>query len=161
MQATATKPHPGYDIDAWRAGIPLLASVIPMNGCSQAPQTDRTRAAAERYLESWNRRGMDWEEWMAEVNLARTAFARLINASPDEIAVFASVSDATSALASALEFAGHRRRIVVSEAEFPTIGHVWLAQQRRGARVSWVPLRDGRCDAADYDPLIDGAMATT
>ena len=146
--------HPGYDLAAWRARIPLLASLIPMNNCSQAPQADATRAAAERYLESWNRRGMDWDEWMEEVRLAKQAFAMLINASVDDIAVFSSVSEATSAVASALSFSGDRRHVVVTEAEFPTIGHVWLAQERRGARVMWVPVREGRVDLADYDAAL-------
>src|SRR5438067_4301048 len=95
---------PPYDIEAWRRRIPLLASMIPMNNCSQAPQTDVTRAAAMRYLDSWNRSGMDWDAWMDEVRLAKQEFATLVNASPDEIAVFSSVSEATSAVASALDF---------------------------------------------------------
>src|SRR5881394_438140 len=99
---------PQYDIDAWRKRIPLLASLIPMNNCSQAPQTDWTRAAADRYLASWNDSGMDWDAWVAEVQLAKEEFARLINASPDEIAVFSSVSEATSAVASTFDFAGRR-----------------------------------------------------
>ena len=69
---------PVYDIQACRARVPLLASCIPMNNCSQAPQTDATRAAAERYLDSWNRSGMDWDAWMAEVALAKRAFAKLV-----------------------------------------------------------------------------------
>ncbi|HEX9895742.1 MAG TPA: aminotransferase class V-fold PLP-dependent enzyme [Gemmatimonadales bacterium] len=142
----------------WRGRIPLLASHIPMNHCSQAPLTDLTRAAAERYLESWNRTGMDWDAWMEEVRRAKQDFARLVNASPDEIAVFSSVSEATSAVASALEFT-HRPKVVVSEAEFPGVGQVWLAQQRRGARVVWVPLRGGTIDPADYDGAIDGDTA--
>ena len=151
-------PAPRYDLDACRKQIPLLASCIPMNNCSQAPQTDITRAAAERYLDSWNRTGMDWDAWMEEVRLAKQAFATLVNASADEIAVFSSVSEATSAVASALDFTG-RRTVVVTEAEFPTIGHVWLAQERRGARVAWVPMRNGAIDPADYDPLLDRETA--
>ena len=149
-------PEPGYDIDAWRRRIPLLASCIPLNNCSQGPQTDLTRAAADRYLESWNRAGMDWDAWMEEVRLAKVAFAALIGAAPDEIAVFSSVSEATSAVASALDFSGRKRRVVVSEMEFPTSGHVWLAQERRGAHVSWVPMRNGMIDTSDYDGVIDG-----
>jgi selenocysteine lyase/cysteine desulfurase len=64
------------------------------------------------------------------------------------------VSEATSAVASALDFSGHRRRVVVSEMEFPTTGHVWLAQQRRGAQVSWVAMHDGAIEPADYDVAI-------
>src|SRR5688572_21757681 len=148
-------PEPGYDIDAWRRRIPLLASCIPMANCSQGPQTDVTRAAAERYLESWNRTGMDWDAWMEEVRRAKVAFASLIGALPDEIAVFSSVSQATSAVASALDFTSGKRRVVVSEMEFPTTGHVWLAQQRRGAQVSWVATHDGMIESSAYDRVID------
>jgi selenocysteine lyase/cysteine desulfurase len=150
---------PSYDLALWRSRIPLLTSMIPMNNCSQAPQTDATRAAAERYLESWNQSGMDWDAWIEEVQLAKQEFARLINASPDEIAVFSSVSEATSAVASAIDFTGDRRKVVVTEAEFPTIGHVWLAQERRGARVAWVPVRSGMISPDAYDAVLDDQTA--
>jgi selenocysteine lyase/cysteine desulfurase len=150
---------PSYDLALWRSRIPLLTSMIPMNNCSQAPQTDATRAAAERYLESWNQSGMDWDAWIEEVQLAKQEFARLINASPDEIAVFSSVSEATSAVASAIDFTGDRRKVVVTEAEFPTIGHVWLAQERRGARVAWVAVRGGMIAADAYDAVLDDQTA--
>ena len=154
-------PTPAYDIAAWRKRIPLISSgtLVPMNNCSQAPQTDATRAAAERYLESWNTSGMDWEAWMTEVALAKREFATLINASPDDIAVFSSVSEATSAVASALDFAGQRRRVVISEAEFPSIGHVWLAQQSRGAEIAWAQVRAGEIHPEAYDGLITDETA--
>src|SRR5688500_10264251 len=98
---------------------------------------------------------MDWDAWMEEVRLAKVAFAALINATPDEIAVFSSVSQATSAVASALDFTSGKRRVVVSEMEFPTTGHVWLAQQRRGAQVSWVATHDGMIESSAYDRVID------
>jgi len=146
---------PPYDIEQWRRRIPLLRTHIPMNNCSQAPQTDATRAAAERYLESWNGSGMDWDAWMSEVALAKAEFATLIGAEPRDVAVFSSVSEAASAVASALDLSNDRRTIVVSEAEFPTIAHVWLAQQPRGARVTWAPVHDGAVDGATYDDVID------
>jgi len=152
-------PEPGYNIDALRRRIPLLASCIPLNNCSQGPQTDATRAAAEQYLESWNRTGMDWEAWIEEVRLAKVAFAALIGASPEDIAVFSSVSEAMSAVASALDFPGKRRRVVLSEIEFPTTGHIWLAQQRRGARVSWVAQHNGVIETSEYEAAIDDDTA--
>jgi len=154
-----TTPRPAYDIDAWRRRIPLLASCIPMNNCSQAPQTDVTRAAAERYLDSWNRNGMDWDAWMAEVALAKDAFAKLIGAATSDIAVFGSVSAAASAVASALDLESERRRIVVSGMEFPGVAHVWLAQGRRGAHVCQIPVRDDVIEPNDYDSLIDERTA--
>ncbi len=150
-----TEPRPAYDIDAWRRNIPILATHIPMNNCSQAPQTDRTRAAAERYLESWNTSGMDWDAWMAEVALAKAEFAKLIGATADDIAVFSSVSEAASAVASAMRFDGARTKVGVSEAEFPTVAHVWLAQRTHGAALSGAPVRDGQIHPAVYDTLVD------
>ena len=47
----------------------------------------------------------------------------------------------------------------MSEAEFPTVAHVWLAQERRGARVAWAPVRDGAIDPAEYDRLVDERTA--
>ena len=159
MIDTARGAAPAYDIDAWRRRIPILASRIPMNNCSQAPQTSLTRAAADAYLESWNTDGMDWDAWVGEAQLAKQEFARLINASADEIAMFSCVSDAVSAVASAIDFSSGRDRVVTTEAEFPTIGHVWLAQEKRGARVSWLPVRDGQIELAGYDAAIDDRTA--
>jgi selenocysteine lyase/cysteine desulfurase len=150
-----TSPTALFDLAAYRRRIPLLRTTIPLNNCSQAPQSDATRAAALAYLDSWDTVGMDWDAWMAEVDRARVAFAALIGAAPDEIAVSSSVSEATSSLASALEPDRKRLRILSTRAEFPTVGHVWLAQGRRGLDVAWVPVTDGVVKIEDYDPLLD------
>ena len=146
---------PRYDLSALRAQIPLLAHTIPLNNCSQAPLTTVTRAAADRFLDEWNRQGMDWETWMAEVELSRRAFATLINADADEVAVMSSVSHAASAVATAIRFDDGRDLVVASGAEFPTVGHVWLAQQKRGARVRWAGVRDGAVPLENYAAAID------
>ncbi|HJR63699.1 MAG TPA: aminotransferase class V-fold PLP-dependent enzyme [Gemmatimonadaceae bacterium] len=151
----AAVPYPQYDLAAWRRRIPLLRTMIPMNNCSQGPLTDATRAAAEAFLGSWDRMGMDWDAWVGEVEEARRAFAALVGASHDEIAVCSSVSQATSIIASALDWSGDRNVVVPTEAEFPTVGHVWLAQERRGARVVWVPAHDGVVRLEDFDRVMD------
>ena len=148
-------PAPRFDLSALRAQIPLLDHAIPLNNCSQAPLTSVTRDAAARYMDSWATRGMDWDAWMGEVELCRAAFAAMINASPDEVGVVSSVSHATSAIATALRFDKGRDVIVASGAEFPTVGHVWLAQEARGAHVRWVDVRDGAVPFESYESTID------
>jgi len=147
--------NPAYDIDAVRRRIPSLEHLIPMNNCSQAPQMDLTRAAAERYLDSWLEKGMDWEGWMAEVEAARASFACLIGADTDEVAVGSSVSQLTSSLASALNYHGERDKVVVTEGEFPTVAQVWRAQERRGARIAWVSARNGIIPLEGYPGTLD------
>lgn len=148
-------PTPDYDLDLWRRQVPLLDRYVPMNHCSQAPLTVRTRAAAEAYLASWDREGMDWPRWIEEVERARSAFAALINASPDHVAVTTSVSAATATVAGALDFAGRRSGVLASGAEFPTVGHVWLAHEQRGARVEWVNVEEGVVPLERYHERLD------
>jgi selenocysteine lyase/cysteine desulfurase len=148
-------PSPAYDLDAVRRAIPILRTHIPMNNCSQAPQSDRTRAAADEYLTSWANDGMDWDTWMAETDAARAEFAAFVGGDPADVAVATSVSQATASVATGLEWSGGRDRIVASGGEFPTVGHIWLAQERLGANVDWVPVRDGAIELDDYERMID------
>lgn len=150
---------PTYDLSEVRSRIPLLRTLIPMNNCSQAPQCDATRVAAHAYLTSWDEAGMDWEAWIGETENARAEFAAFIGALPQDVAVATSVSQATASVASGLDFTAARTKVVVSGAEFPAVGHVWLAQERFGAEVAWVPVRDGALELDDYAALVDERTA--
>lgn len=125
-----------------------------MNACSHGPRLDSALEAAAAYLDSWGREGMDWEAWMAEVEAARASFAGLIHADPDDVAVLSSVSHATAAVASALDFWSGRPGVAVTRAEFPTVAHVWLAQRPRGAEIDWVPVRDGVVPPEGYEAAV-------
>lgn len=141
---------------AWREEFPLLKTVNYMANCSQGPQSRRARAALDRYLESWVASGMDWDYWCQEVDLAKVEFARLIGADPDEIAVSTSVSEIIASVAGAFLPQGGRRKVVTTEAEFPTVGQVWLAHRKLGAEVDFVPVIDGEIPLAEYERHIDG-----
>lgn len=156
--ASAAAPgnaRPDYDLEAWRRRVPVLRTSIPLCHCSHSPLIDGIREAVAGYLDSWDRNVMDWDAWMEQVDRAKAAFAMLIGASPGEIALMPSVTAAAAAVASCFEAGAGRRRVLISEAEFPTIGHVWLARQAAGARIDWVPLRDGIVDPEEYDRRID------
>ncbi|MBP0640048.1 aminotransferase class V-fold PLP-dependent enzyme [Cupriavidus sp. AcVe19-6a] len=96
------------------------------------------KEAIEKYMTSWVSDGMDWESWMEAVEGSCAEFARLIGAERDEIAILGSVSDAASSIVSCLDLTGSRKTLVCSELDFPSLGHVMLAQQARGARVRFV-----------------------
>jgi selenocysteine lyase/cysteine desulfurase len=87
---------------------------------------------------------------------ARGAFARLVNADTEEVAVTASLSSGVNALATALRFDGARSKVVLSDYEFPTVGQIWHAQEARGARVIHVePASDGTIPVDRFDAAID------
>jgi selenocysteine lyase/cysteine desulfurase len=139
----------------WQHEFPGLATTVHVANCSHGPQSSRSRAAISAYLDSWERAGMDWDLWMEEVSRAREAFARLIGAKPTEVAVSTSASAAVASVASAIDASGSRRRVVTTEAEFPTVGHVWLAHERYGLEIDFVPVRDGTVGLEDYSAKVD------
>jgi selenocysteine lyase/cysteine desulfurase len=117
-----------------RERFPILSRLTYLNSCSQGALSTDIRAAYEEYLRSWEELGSPWELWVEKTEEARAAFARLIRAEPDDVAVTSSLSAAVSALAGGLRF-DDRSKIVLSEIEFPTVGQIWHAQEARGARV--------------------------
>src|SRR5207302_7417616 len=93
--------------------------------------------AMRSYMDSWHESGSPWEMWVEQVEHLRARFAASIGAGVDEIAVTPSASAGINAIASALTFDGPRSHVAIGEFEFPTMGHVWLAQERRGATIRW------------------------
>ena len=78
-----------------------------------------------------------WDEWVGVYEALRAEFARFINAEPDEVAIVTSASAGINPIANALSF-DRRNQVVMGEYEFPTMGHIWLAQRPRGAEVQFL-----------------------
>ena len=108
----------------------------------------------QEYLRTWHERGSPWDLWVEKYEDARRQFAELIGAAPQEVALVASASAGVDALASALSF-HDRRKVVLGEFEFPTMGHIWLAQRPRGAEVLFAEAAGNRLRVQAYDRLID------
>ncbi len=113
------------------------------------------REAYERYLEDWDERGAPWDYWVEKSEDARNAFAGLVNADADEVAVTTSVSAGLSAIATGLRYA-RRSKIVTTDWEFPTVGQIWHAQELRGARVVHIEAdADGTLPLERFEREID------
>jgi selenocysteine lyase/cysteine desulfurase len=143
-----------------RHRFPIFERRVYFNSCSQGALSDAVRDAYGRYLADWDEHGAPWDYWIGQLDAARQATARLINAEPDEVAVTTSVSAGVSALASGLRFDRGRAKVVVSDFEFPTIGQIWHAQELRGARVVHVPeAPDGTIPLERFEAAIDDETA--
>jgi selenocysteine lyase/cysteine desulfurase len=140
---------------AFRSHVPLLARMTYVNSCSQGALSLEVTRALQEFTESWNLRGSPWEQWVERHERLRIRFAASIGADPDEVAVMPSASVGISAVMSALRFDGERRDLCVGEFEFPTMGHVLMAQQQRGARIRWVRARGNVLPLEAYAAMID------
>lgn len=130
---STTLPHPIRD------RFPLLRHAVYTNSCSQGALSVDVRAAYERYLSDWDEKGAPWGLWVELADAARSRFARLLNASTDEIAVTTSVSAGVSSLLSGFRHPDGRNKIVMTDFEFPTIGQNVHAQELVGMKVEHVP----------------------
>ncbi len=137
-----------------RSRFSIFQRKIYLNTCSQGALSDAVQAGLEDYIASWHEHGSPWELWVDRYEAARTAFAQFINASPDEVAIVTSASAGINSVASALNFR-ERKKVVMGEFEFPTMGHVWLAQRVRGAEVQFVKAEGNCIPAVNYEKMVD------
>jgi selenocysteine lyase/cysteine desulfurase len=144
------------DFDALRRRFPVLARKTYLNSGSYCALADSVRAAFEAYMDERLAVGANWDLWVAKNEAVRAAMAQVLRVSADEIAVTASASAGINALASALDFTGPRRKVVVSDFEFPTNAQIWHAQERLGAEVVHVPpAPDGYIPLEHFARFID------
>jgi selenocysteine lyase/cysteine desulfurase len=147
---------PEPDFETLRREFPVLARKTYLNSGSYCALANEVRAAFEAYLDDRLSVGADWDLWITKNESVRDLTASLLRASPDEIAVTASVSAGLNSLASALNFSGPRNKVVVSDFEFPTNAQIWHAQEPRGARVVHVPrAADGYIPLEMFERVID------
>ena len=127
------------DEKAWRAEFPITERFNYLNNCSLTPLHRRGRERVERYLEEWTEQGgRAWyDHWIDEYEAFREELAGVLGASVDEIAIEPNVSAGLVGIASTFDYS-KRPKVVVSDLDFPTDGHAFLAVADRGARVEFV-----------------------
>lgn len=137
----------------FREHFPPLRELIHLCSCSQGALSRQVEDAMAEHLRSWSEEGVAWPRWMSAVDDARREFAALIGANPDEVAVVSNASEGAYHVAASLDYSV-RPGIVTNDLEFPSISHVWLAQQHRGAQVTHVPEDRGTFSPDAYEQSI-------
>jgi selenocysteine lyase/cysteine desulfurase len=143
------------DVSSYRYRFPVFENVTYLNSCSQGALADTVRAAMIEYLDVMDDVGSLWGTWVGKQEEVRGLIAQVLGADVSEVSVTSSASAAVSAIASSL-FDGSRRKVVTTSLEFPTIGQIWHAQERRGVEVVHVPAQsDNTLDLAALAAAID------
>lgn len=144
------------DFRALRRRFPVLERKTYLNSGSYCALADTVRDAINTYMDDRLAVGANWDVWISKNEAVRSLMAQLLGVTSEEIAVTASASAGINALASAVDFSGVRRKVVVSDFEFPTNAQIWHAQERRGAQVIHVPrAADGYIPLEHFERVID------
>ena len=153
------------DLAAWRDEFPVLRRKAYLISASLGPLSHRSRSYLERYLDAWATKGAPDHVWLEDIfpqmaSLKRS-FASLAGCDADEVALTTNISIALSTIASAVHLSDDRRTVILSELDFPTDGHAWLAWARRtGAEIRWLRSEDGLTIPVEaYDAAIDERTA--
>ncbi len=150
------------DLADYRSEFPVLDRSTYLISASLGPIGTRARDRIDAYLDAWASKGAPDLVWFEDIfpamrDLKRT-FAGLAGCDAGELAITTNISIALSTVATCLDLSGPRNRIVLSELDFPTDGHVWLAQP--GAELVWLRSRDGlTIDLEAYRDAIDERTA--
>lgn len=151
MNSVVSEP----DQENIRRRFPVLEKKTYLNSCAYGALATDVTDALHRYMRDREEKGTDWNYWVERNDSVRSAMARFLGADEDEIAITTSASAGINSIASALDFGGPRRKVVISALEFPTNAQIWYAQQRRGAEVVQVPEQDGYVPLAGFEAAID------
>lgn len=143
-----------------RGDFPIFTERTYLNTCSQGALATSVRAAYAGYLDGMEEFGSLWETWVGVQERVRTLLARTFSADESEVAITASASAAVSAVATCFDFTSGPRTVITTSLEFPTIGQIWHAQERRGAEVVHVPAdEDNRLPVERIAAAIDADTA--
>ncbi|SDN52830.1 aminotransferase class V-fold PLP-dependent enzyme [Geodermatophilus sp. DSM 45219] len=155
-----TRPASAVDAAAFRARFPALAQTAHLASCSLGARSVDLDAAMEAMLADMASEGAPWGRFEDQVTEARGRFASLIGARPQQVAVVPNASVGAYQIASTIDWS-RRPRLVTSRVEFPSLGHVWLAQQHNGADITFTASPDEQAQHLDERtalvsvPLVD------
>lgn len=128
------------DLLAWREEFPILKTTTYLISNSLGAMPRGVSAALADYARTWASRGVRaWEEgwWEMAVKLG-DKIAPLIGAEPGAISLHENVTLTQAVIASCFRFEGPRRKVVLTDKEFPSILYFWHAQRSRGAEIELV-----------------------
>src|SRR5437870_5978520 len=119
-----------HSLARYRSEFPIFRDAVYLNTCSLGALGERTRRRITEFIDLWQARGASawYDVWWAALAELRARYARIVGASPEEIALAPSVSVALSAVAEALDYR-RRPRVVVTSLDFPTVAYQWLAKR--------------------------------
>ena len=126
----------------YRSEFPVTQHLVYLNHAAVAPLCRRAADAMKALADDALMYGSaHYDQWLAAYRGVREAAARLIGASPSEIALVKNTSEGISTVAAGIDWrAGDK--VVAFEDEFPANVYPWKRLEQRGVRVEWLRAAD-------------------
>jgi selenocysteine lyase/cysteine desulfurase len=148
-------PDAGRDPLGVRDDFPIVNDHIYLNSAYIAPVSRAVVAASQAYIGGKSARPMQVSALMASCDAVRTQFARMVNATPDEIGLLNSTGEGENVIANGIGLKPGDN-VVVDDLHYTTEFVLYRAlEASRGIELRIVKNRDGAVTAVDFEPYID------
>jgi selenocysteine lyase/cysteine desulfurase len=159
--AASAAVRPSFDIGLTdplnvRGDFPIVGTRTYLNSAYIAPIPTQVVAAGTAFLDAKSRRPLEVNaDLLAPDETLRAQFAKLVNATPDEIGLLFSTAEGENILAHGLDLVAGDN-VVVDELHYPTEFVLYRAlEASRGIELRIVKHRAGAVDASDFEPYVD------
>ncbi len=143
------------DLAKIRSQFPILSELTYLDHSALGPLSLSVRQAAAEALALQGEGSVGAQRLAAAVDVLKEKIARLIGASPQEIALTRNTAEGLSAVAAGLPWR-EGDRVVTDNIEFPANVYPWLnLKARYGVETYFVPARDGRVVVDDLIAACD------
>jgi kynureninase len=131
----------------WRAEFPILETCTYLVSHSLGAMPSRAADYLQEYADTWSRRGVRaWHEGWWEIGRhTGDLLAPVLGVARGTISMHQNVTVAMAVIASCFPFDTARRRIVMTDHEFPSNMYLFEGLRRYGAEVVYVPSADSLC----------------
>src|SRR3989442_6696261 len=130
-----------HAIERWRDEFPILSRTVYMISNSLGAMPRRTAQDLADYANTWATRGVrGWEDRWWEMPLeVGNKIARIIGAPAGSVSMHENVTTAQMIALSCLSIGAPKRRLVCTAMDFPSMIHLYRAQQTHGLELHVVP----------------------
>ena len=131
-------------LDAWRAEFPIVDTCTYLVSHSLGAMPRQTARYLQEYADTWSTRGVRaWHEgWWEVGKTTGDLLAPILGVERGTISMHQNVTVAMGIIGSCHSFEGKRRKIVMTDLEFPSNMYLFEGFRRYGAEIEYVPSDD-------------------
>ncbi len=133
----------GFDnLRVYRDQFPVTENLIYLNHAAVAPLV-RPAAEAIQWLagDALQYGSLHYDQWLGTYDGLRRAAARLVNGTPQEIALVKNTSEGIATIAMGLDWHPGDRIVAFTE-EFPANQYPWRRLESKGVKLDWLSVTD-------------------
>jgi cysteine desulfurase/selenocysteine lyase len=148
---------PSEAVQRARGEFPFLQERAYLNTAAVALGSRRLASAYKAFVDEWTADGLDFIRAERAADASRQAFARIVGARGDDVALIPSVSAAAGLVAAQFVGAAPGENLAIGAQEYSSNHFSWRQLAARGYDVRQVPFRGGGIEPDDLRAAVDGS----